>query len=78
MKSYLEIGLRSFRLKVVRGKLKVGSCKVLPDLSFLLSVRPTVEGSLEQGTGHVQEHRAEASPVHGCFLSAKETFFAEL
>ena len=49
MKSYLEIGLRSFRLKVVRGKLKVGSCKVLPDLSFLLSVRPIVEGSLEQG-----------------------------
>lgn len=49
MKSYLEIGLRSFRLKVVRGKLKARSCKVLPDLSFLLSTRPTVEGGLVQG-----------------------------
>lgn len=42
MKSYLEIGLRSFQLKVVRGKLKVWSCKGLPDLSFLLSMRPIV------------------------------------
>lgn len=40
MKSYSEIGLRSFWLKVVRGKLKAGCYKVLPDLSFLLSTRP--------------------------------------
>lgn len=49
MKSYLEIGLRSFRLKVVRGKVESFVVRVLPDLSFLLSTRPIVEWSVELG-----------------------------
>lgn len=52
MKSNLEMGLRSFQLKVVRGKLKALSCKVLPDLSCLLSTRPICGGGgLEEGAG---------------------------
>jgi hypothetical protein len=83
MKSYLEIGLRSFRLKVVREKLKAQSCKVLPDLSFLLSTRPTVEGGLVQGAqGDLDRACArpwcKSQPVHNCFTSAKEAVSAEL
>lgn len=67
MKSYLEMGLRSFQLKVVRGKLKALSCKVLPDLSFLLSTRPIHwEGIWRKGlgawTGHTREHGTENQP----------------
>ena len=77
MKSYLEMGLRSFPLNVVRGKLKALSCKVPPDLSFLLSVRPIhweeVWGKgLGAWTGHEREHDAKTSPSRSCFTFARE------
>ena len=67
MKSNLEMGLRSFQLKVVRGKLKALSYKVLPDLSCLLSTRPirgVGAGGPEEGAGGLDRARERAQPQH--------------
>lgn len=73
MKSNLEMGLRSFQLKVVRGKLKALSCTVLPDLSCLLSTGPIRGGggSPEEGAGGLDRARTRTGPSHGCFTSAR-------
>lgn len=65
MKSYLEMGLRSFPLKVVRGKLKALSCNVLPDLSFLLSTRP-IRWEDVWGRGPEREDLDRALERAGC------------